>query len=318
MRAATGVTTSYCAMRRARTPARCGCPARSRIASASSRPAASRTASASRAALRIARARSKQEQQAAERRELDAAAAARGSAPRPSRRARSAAPSRSPRSARAPTRGSSALRLLGGVRPSAPSEPPAARDLGEPLEHLGGRQLAVAARAEHGAGDAASAERGAAASRTASASGLAEPGLVAVGQDVAADVEQDDVVAAQPLGRVAQRRRRPRAGPGWGSTSTTSARRSARPRRASAKRKPPGPVVSGPASADGLVERARRAVDLVQRRGPGQRVDRRGAPSVRPPTTASRPRPRGISAQASAPTTSPPPPMPTTSRRARR
>ncbi len=76
-------------------------------------------------------------------------------------------------------------------------------DLGQALGDLRRGQLAVAAGAEDGRqhGHARRGQRGRAGEHEGIGERAAQAGLVAVGEDVAADVEQDHGVAAQPAGR---------------------------------------------------------------------------------------------------------------------
>ena len=84
------------------------------------------------------------------------------------------------------------------------------------------------------------------ASSTASASGLARPGLVAVGEHVAADVQQDDPAAAELRRPRRPAPRRPRAGPGWGRRARVRSPSRARDVRL-AEQKATGPArVRGP------------------------------------------------------------------------
>src|SRR4051794_22527367 len=152
----------------------------------------------------------------------------------------------------------------------------------------------------------AAASAGAAARTSASASGLASPG------------SSPWASTSPPTSRSTTRSQRSSAhataspsamaaGPPFGSTSTVGAPSSSA-MRPSAKRKPPGPRASGPASATASCN-GRAPVTSSRRRGPGSgSIGRRS--QVRPPRTDSHPAAAAIPAGASAPTTSPPPPIP--------
>src|SRR5436190_9104417 len=169
--------------------------------------------------------------------------------------------------------GDHALEAVGGVERQRPGAQPAARrrDLGHPREHLGRAQLAVAARAEHAEHRArAQVRRRRQQDRVGQRARQAR--LVAVREDVAADVDHHDQVAAQPLRGVVE----PggdRAGAGvrvdeegrdaerLGDTALGEAK-AARPGGGRAGER--GDVVDPLDEPVGLVERAR----------PGDRVDR--------------------------------------------
>ena len=96
------------------------------------------------------------------------------------------------------------LQALRGLRRQAQGaeQAAAARDLGHAGEHLGGPQLAVAAGPEHGQDQGpALGQRRRAGHAHGIAQGAAEARLVAVGEHVAADVDQHDEVAVQVVGR---------------------------------------------------------------------------------------------------------------------
>ena len=120
------------------------------------------------------------------------------------------------RLASVPRRRRGALELVGDRRGDARAADPGAGrgQRRDPAEHLVERQLAVAAGAEDGdrRRRAGGPSRIPAASITASQSGLAEPGLVAGGERVAADVGVDDQVAAEQAGGGARSPRRRRRG----------------------------------------------------------------------------------------------------------
>ncbi len=179
----------------------------------------------------------------------------------------------------------------------------------ETLEHLGGRQLAVAADAEDDPEGRRCHPRRRQARTVASASGLASPGLVAVGQDVAAtssNTSRSRPSCVAAASRPARDRRRSGVGVdehhglaeerghvGLAEAKSRRARRYRRPRA-----RPPRAAA------------ARRR--SVQPAWAGQRVDRPPL-QVMPPTIASVPECAGGLGRASAPApTSPPPPMPTT------
>ena len=189
---------------------------------------------------------------------------------------------------------------VGPARPASsawsPRAPPAAATSASRVGDLVGRQLAVAARAEHRA------EHGHARRRQLPGAPRARPRRRAGWP-----------APARRRGRPRRRRRRAgrrrrspardaatarpsaiAAGPPRGSTSTVGSPSSSA-MRPSAKRKPPGPAASGPASATAVVQRLD-AGDLVQARaGPG--AGRSGAAprsGRRAPTacrSAARPRP---------------------------
>ena len=173
-----------------------------------------------------------------------------------------------------------ALELVGAGAPGA--EVAAGRgDLGQPLADLVGRELPVAARAEDRAenADAAFDEQ----RRRGEADGIgqraAEAGLVAVGEHVAADVGQDDEVAAELRGAVGKRSRdRGRTVAGVQQQhGLTEVARHVRLREVKAA----GPCRVGPGERDVLVERLGRA----QRADPArarQRVDRPALPRQAP------------------------------------
>src|SRR3954452_9422252 len=152
----------------------------------------------------------------------------------------------------------------------------------------------------------AAASAGAAARTSASASGLASPGALPwaspsppTSRSTTRSQRSSAPATASPSAMA--------AGPPFGSTSTVGAPSSSA-MRPSAKRNPPGPLASGPASATASCS-GRAPVTSSSRRGPGSgSIGRRS--QVRPPRTVSHPAAAAMPAGASAPTTSPPPPMP--------
>src|SRR4051794_8168104 len=279
-----------------------------RMALASRRLVAARTASARRAALRIAASQSKRKNRPpvgvsstvrrpsridalpvsprAQRQAIALASVGTASTARPRRSIDASSRPSAPRLP--PAAHTSAIRARTSAGVSSPSQPM------PKIAPVTGRPIA-----------------GAAASSTASASGLPRPASSPWAST--SPPTSSSTTWSQPSRRAASPSASPTArGPGPGSTSTTSWPVSSATRD-SAKRKPPGPVVSGPASATASLRTS--APDNSSRaRGPGSGSTGRRS-QVSPPTTASRSRSAAASAHASAPTTSPPPPMPTTSRR---
>src|SRR4051794_21107682 len=196
-----------------------------------------------------------------------------------------------------------------GVRPQAPSSPPAA--------------ATSAIRSDTSAGRSSPSQPGpkttptqgrarcrAAASSTASHSGLASPGSPPCAST--SPPTSTSATASQPRrSAAAARPSATPAGPPCGSIRATGSPRK-RAMCDSAKWKGPGPRVSGPASPAQGPSRSSSPSTSSSRRGPGWgSIGRRS--QVTPPTWALRPTARAGSAVASAPTTSPPPPMPTDS-----
>ena len=138
----------------------------------------------------------------------------------------------------------------------------------------------------------------------------AEPRLVAVGEDVAAHVDERDEIAAEPPRGVVERGRRPRRGRGAGSTRTVSlAEHAGQVRLGEAEAA--GPARLGAGERDGVVQalarrRSRRAC------GARERVDEPPLPGQPADDRVERRSARPGLGETSAPTTSPPPPMPTT------
>ncbi len=207
----------------------------------------------------------------------------------------------------------------GAVSPRMPASPPARRHLGHALQHLGRRELAVAADPEHA--------RRARADPPSRRSGRRRPSsrrrtggwpARARGRARARPRPRRAARAGRtPSSRrgllQAPRHRRP--APRFTSTSTVGSPRSSA-MRASANRTP---LAATRVAGRGLQHRGRElagALDLVRAcRGPGAgSIGRRS--QVTPPTTGRAPVwSRQDSATPSAPTTSPPPPMPITSGR---
>src|SRR3954453_7001803 len=150
------------------------------------------------------------------------------------------------------------------------------------------------------------ASAGAAARTSASASGLASPGSSPCA-GTSPPTSRSTPRSQRSSAHAAARPSAMAAGPPFGSTSTVGAPSSSA-MRPSAKRNPPGPLASGPASATASCS-GRAPVTSSSRRGPGSgSVGRRS--QVRPPRTGSHPAAAARPAGASAPTPPPPPPMP--------
>ena len=206
-------------------------------------------------------------------RELDRAPPLADRRPRRSRRGSSAAPGRWPRWARPPPP-PRAARRRGAVSPRAPASPPARAHLGEPLEHLGGRELAVAADAEDAAEHRRrprSASRAARGKHQRVAERAGQARLVAVRQRVAAHVDEHEQVRAERAQRPRPGRRASADGPSVASTSTVSspsssairdsAKQHARLPHARARATRPGPRARAAARPRSPPRRAARAAD---------------------------------------------------------
>ena len=195
-----------------------------------------------------------------------------------------------------------------GVRPHAPSSPPAAATSAMRSRTSG----TVSSPSQPGPKTTptqGSSRKREAASRIASQSGLARP--ASSPWPSTSPPTSTSAIASQP--RRAAASVSPcaaPAGPPCGSISATGSPRK-RAMCDSAKWNGPGPRVSGPASAAYSPIRSAPS-SSSRRRGPGRAsITRRS--QLTPPTCASSPASRARSAVASAPTTSPPPPMPTDS-----
>ena len=211
---------------------------------------------------------------------------------RPARRARSAAPARSPRWGSRRAAGSSRVERL-RRQPPAPSRPPAAATSASRASSSSAGQLAVAAGAEHRPATAspAAVDRAARGEQHGVAQRAREPRLVAVGEHVAADVDAARRGRSPAAARRRRGRRRPRRGPGWGRRSTHGLAEELGHARL-------GEAEASRAACLRARERDRGVEALARRRsrrggaGPGSgSIGRRS--QVMPPTTTSAPRRAG-------------------------
>src|SRR3954449_4221803 len=194
-----------------------------------------------------------------------------------------------------------------GVRPHAPSHPPAAATSAKRARTSSGvsSPSQPVPKTPRTTGTRR-ASPGAAASTTASHSGLPRPGS----SPWASTSPPTSTKTTRSHSRCAAAVAMPcsiAAGPPLTSSRTTVSS-SASASRVSAKRTPLRVRVRGPARATAASRRSASSTSASDR-GPGSGSTAERSHVV-PPTTASRPRPRTSSAVASAPTTSPPPPMP--------
>ena len=225
----------------------------------------------------------------------------RGSCPRRARRGRSAPPARSPRSGpRATARSSSSA--ISGVIASTPDQPAVGRQparAGRAAPPASARRRSTARRSRPARADPRRWSSAAAASITASQSGLARPGSVAVPEHVAADVHEHEQVDSEGCGRLLEPVR-----DGGGTEADVHQhgvlRRAAAPCGTRRTRAPSTVRVSGPATS---TTAARRGVRRGSRRPSGARGGGRSAaaPSSRRPGPALRPSLRHRCAVASAP-----------------
>src|SRR4051794_14555632 len=191
---------------------------------------------------------------------------------------------------------------------TSPSAPPAAATSSSRAETSSGRSSPSqpAPKTAPITRTPAAARAGAAARTSASASGLASPGsspCASTSPPTSSSTTRSQRSSAHATARPSAMA----AGPPFGSTSTVGAPSSSA-MRPSAKRNPPGPLASGPASATASCS-GRAPVTSSSRRGPGSgSIGRRS--HVSPPRTLSHPAAAAMPAGARAPTTSPPPPMP--------